>query len=308
LTLAAAVARAADPVPSVGIDDLIRSGEAWARENLDERVIEALEPIDADQFEPFWRSLQERFQGEYIVDLAALRESATNLVLELEANDATRPYSVWLRARLDYFDVADEFRLTIPAPPVEPGQPPLPPPNPSPELERRVWVRQLEARPQPAGAAVGVPRLKPVFAKRGVPEELVWLAEVESGFNRSARSPAGAVGLYQLMPATARQLGLSLKPKDERLDPEKNARAAARYLAYLDGRFRDWRLALAAYNAGEGRVQRLLDRHETKTFDAIATRLPAETQLYVPKVEAVVLRREGKALPDLPRAQGVSPH
>ncbi len=122
------------------------------------------------------------------------------------------------------------------------------------------------------------------------------MAEVESSFNPKARSPVGAAGLFQLMPATAKQNGLSLFPRDERLQPEKNARAAAQYLKYLHGRFGDWRLALAAYNAGEGRVQRLLQKHKARTFDRIATRLPAETQMYVPKIEATLLRREGLSL------------
>lgn len=301
--VAGAGALAADTELSVDVEDVMESAEQWLRDTIDERVIEAVQPADWSQFEPFWQDLQKRFQGEYVVDLAALRESATNVVLQLEQNDETRPLGTWLRTRLDYFDVADVFRLTIPAPPVEPGQPPQPAPNPAPELVRQTWRKQVEVRPQPAGSSMAVPRLKSVFAARGLPEELVWLAEVESGFNRAARSPVGAVGLYQLMPATAQRWGLSLQPKDERLEPEKNARAAAQYLQYLDRKFKDWRLALAAYNAGEGRVQRLLDRHRAKTFDDIATRLPAETQLYVPKVEAVVLRREGKALSDLPRAR-----
>ena len=122
------------------------------------------------------------------------------------------------------------------------------------------------------------------------------MAEVESSFNPRARSPVGAVGLYQLMPATATQMGLRLRPTDERTDPDKSAQAAAKYLRYLNTRFKDWRLTLAAYNAGETRVRSLLSRYKAATFDAIATRLPAETQMYVPRIEATILRREGIAL------------
>jgi membrane-bound lytic murein transglycosylase D len=140
--------------------------------------------------------------------------------------------------------------------------------------------------------------LKPVFAAQGVPPELVWLAEVESSFNPSARSPVGAAGLFQLMPPTAKSLGLAARP-DERLDPAKSAGAAARYLKYLHGKFNDWPLALAAYNLGEGRLQKLLERYRVRTFDQVATHLPAETQMYVPRIDAVLQRREGLTLAKL---------
>jgi membrane-bound lytic murein transglycosylase D len=98
------------------------------------------------------------------------------------------------------------------------------------------------------------------------------------------------------MPATAKRYGLRMSPFDQRLKPEPSARAAAKYLRYLHGHFKDWRLALAAYNAGEGTLDRLLKRHKAQTFDAIAIHLPAETQMYVPKIEATLLRREGLRL------------
>ena len=157
----------------------------------------------------------------------------------------------------------------------------------------------MKDRSRPPLAADYLPRLKQVFAAEKLPPELVWVAEVESSFNPAARSPAGAAGLFQLMPATARALSLSLRPQDERLETEKSARAAARYLRQLHGRFGDWRLALAAYNAGESRVEALLKKTKTRSFDAIASRLPAETQMYVPKVEATLRKREGIALAEL---------
>ena len=86
---------------------------------------------------------------------------------------------------------------------------------------------------------------------------------------------------------------------DEREDPEQSAHAAAKHLNHLYTRFKDWRLAIAGYNAGEGTVQNLLKRYNARSFDAIATHLPAETQMYVPKVEATVLRREGLRLAQL---------
>jgi membrane-bound lytic murein transglycosylase D len=106
--------------------------------------------------------------------------------------------------------------------------------------------------------------------------------------------------MFQLMPATAKRYGLKTAwPWDQRLSPEPSARAAAQYLRYLHGHFKDWRLALAAYNAGEGRVQDLLTRQKANSFDGIASRLPAETQMYVPKIEATLLKREGLRLSEL---------
>ena len=92
---------------------------------------------------------------------------------------------------------------------------------------------------------------------------------------------------------------VALPNPDQRLKPDQSARAAAQYLHYLHSHFKDWRLALAAYNAGEGTVDKLLRHRKTRTFDAIATRLPAETQMYVPRVEATLLRREGVTIQDL---------
>ena len=101
------------------------------------------------------------------------------------------------------------------------------------------------------------------------------------------------------MPATAKEFGLNLWPRDQRRQPEAAALAAAKYLRALHAQFGDWRLAVAAYNCGAGAVQNLLQRHHAKSFAGIATQLPAETQMYVPKVEATILHREGKELEKL---------
>lgn len=253
--------------------------------------------FDEKQLQDVCKQLQRRLQGEYVVDLAELRTIAHILLPLLESSDEAQPYAAWLRARLDYLDVANELRLTIPPP--KPDQPPPPPLQPSAIVVRKKWTEQLQREPVPPRIESLVPRLKTIFTNEGVPAELIWLAEVESGFNTKALSPSGAAGLYQLMPATAKFLELTTWPFDQRLNPEKNARAAAKYLKYLAGKFSDWRLILAAYNAGEGTVRRALEKYRAKTFDEIAIRLPAETQFYVPKVEAVIHRREGVSLPDL---------
>jgi membrane-bound lytic murein transglycosylase D len=200
---------------------------------------------------------------------------------------------------MDYLDVADEIRITIPPPTVETNQPPRPVPNPSPQRERELWMKKVSGVPWPALAKEYVPELKPIFIAQQIPPELVWVAGVESSFDPGALSPAGAAGLFQLMPDTAKRFGLSLWPRDQRFQPELSATASARYLKYLYDRFKDWRLVLGAYNAGEGTVQKLLDRYKTDNYDAIAEHLPAETQMYVPRVEALILQREGAKLEQL---------
>jgi len=288
----------ADNEPAT-LDDLMRSAEDWARDNLDPEVLEAFQSGDRQKIERLFRDLQNRFQGDYVVDMAALKEGVRTVLPLLENYEETLPYAVWLRTRLDYFDVAEDFRKSSPAPVPPPGERVQPSPNPAPGVEREIWVKKVSKRPLPKGAASLVTRLKPVFITEGVPSELIWIAEIESSFDPRARSPAGAVGLFQLMPETARRFQLSTRWPDQRLDPEPSARAAARYLAFLQGKFKDWRLAAAAYNCGEGTVQKALDRTRTKTFDGIATRLPAETQFYVPKLEATLLEREGIKLENL---------
>jgi membrane-bound lytic murein transglycosylase D len=291
---------------AVTLPEVIQFAQQWAQDNLDTNLLNTLPELDQPKARQLLRDLQQRFQGEYIVDLAPLRQAAEAALPLLEANAGTQPYAAWLRPRLDYLQIADEFRLLIPPPPVRPGEPPQPIPNPPQQAEREIWIKKVAARPWPAAARDYVPQLKPIFAGETVPPELIWLAEVESSFDARARSPAGARGLFQLMPDTARRFGLSLWPRDQRLNPDLSARASAQYLRYLHDRFADWRLALAAYNAGEGTVRKLLERHKAGSYDDIAAHLPAETQLFVPKVEALLLLREKVALANLSSPPGES--
>lgn len=275
--------------------ELLQSTAQFLQDNLDESALEAL-GVDAHRVQKFLAELQKGFQGTYVVDVAALRDTAQQILPTLEQFEETAPYAAWLKSRLDYFDVAEKLRAAANAAPV---------PKISPAIERKVWIETLTKRPMPPLAFPQIAPLKKIFSEERVPPELVWVAEVESSFNAKARSPAGAAGLFQLMPATARALDLSVGIfRDERLQPEKNARAAAQYLRQLHRRFGDGRLALAAYNAGPARVAELLKKHAARTFDDIANYLPAETQLYVPKVEATLRQREGRALSDLKWPKG----
>jgi membrane-bound lytic murein transglycosylase D len=122
----------------------------------------------------------------------------------------------------------------------------------------------------------------------GLPEELLYLAMLESGFSPTAVSRAGAVGLWQFMPATGRESGLRIDDwVDERRDPIAATHAAIGHLSYLYGQLNDWALAAAAYNAGLGRVRRTRGDSEAGYFDlTLSGRLPAETRSYVPLILA----------------------
>ena len=292
------LARAEDD--TITLPDLVQGAQQWAQKNLDTNFLNALPAADEQTVQQLFRDVQQRFQGDYVVDVASLRQTALMVLPLLESRDASQPYAAWLRAQMDYLDVADEIRLSIPPPTTVTNPPPQPAPNPPPQKERELWVNKIAGEDWPPRAKEYLPKLKPVFTAQKIPPELVWLGEVESDFDRRALSPAGAAGIFQLMPDTARRFGLSLWPRDQRYQPEPSAAAAAQYLKYLHDRFKDWRLALAAYNAGEGAVQKLLDRYKTDNYDVIAQHLPAETQMYVPRVEATLLRREGATLEQLP--------
>ncbi|HLX94507.1 MAG TPA: lytic transglycosylase domain-containing protein [Verrucomicrobiae bacterium] len=303
MLLAGSLVARADDDDTVTLPDLIQGAQQWAQENLDTNVLNALPKVDDPAVQQFFRELQQRYQGDYVVDLASLRQTAQSVLSVLESSEDTRPYAAWLKAQMDYLDVADEIRLTIPPPNVETNQPPPPIPNPPPQKERELWIKKVSVVPWPASARELVPELKPIFTAQKVPPDLVWVAEVESSFDRRALSPAGAAGLFQLMPDTAKRFGLSLWPRDQRYQAEPSATASAQYLKYLYDRFKDWRLTLAAYNAGEGTVQKLLDRYKAHSYDDIAGHLPAETQMYVPRVEAVLQQREGANLEQLAVSQ-----
>jgi membrane-bound lytic murein transglycosylase D len=288
----------------MNLDDVLDSVQSFAQENLDENVLRALQQVDRTQVEDFLKNYQTFLNGDYVLDVAQLKEAANVILPLLEAHEETQPYAAWLRSRLDYFDAAEELKALTPAPKSEPGQPVPLLPNPSFKMEQEIWIKKVSPRPWPEKAAAFVPKLKNIFVREGVPAALVWLAEVESGFDASARSPAGALGLFQLMPATAKQYGLSLWPRDQRRQTAPAAHAAAQDLKQLHEQFGDWRLALAAYNSGAGTVEKLLKRYDTKSYERIAPHLPAETQMYVPKVEATILHREGLELEKLKMPSG----
>jgi soluble lytic murein transglycosylase-like protein len=137
-----------------------------------------------------------------------------------------------------------------------------------------------------------LPMILEVFKQKGLPEELVFTAMIESGFDPIAVSRAGAKGLWQFMAPTARQYGLRVdRWLDERLDPEKSTVAAANYLKDLYTIFGSWDLTQAAYNAGEMKVIRAIKGTGTRDFWSLTNSrlLRDETKNYVPAIHAVTI-------------------
>jgi membrane-bound lytic murein transglycosylase D len=166
---------------------------------------------------------------------------------------------------------------------------------------RRTFERYLEK------SARFLPYIQNIFEERGIPGELAYLCMVESGGNPNAVSRAGAVGLWQFMPFTGRKYGLSQNTwLDERRDPFKATSAAADYLLQLYSMFSDWHLAVAAYNAGEGKIGKALSSTGARDFFELCRldatleerqRLKEETRQYVPRLIAVAkIMRNLKAL------------
>jgi membrane-bound lytic murein transglycosylase D len=131
-----------------------------------------------------------------------------------------------------------------------------------------------------------------IFKQEGVPTDLVWLAQVESGWNPYAYSWAAAKGMWQFIPSTGARFGLTQSYwVDERSDPEKSTLSAARYLKWLSTRYKgDWQLALAAYNTGEGNVDGAIARSGSRDFWRLHRGgfIAQETRNYVPAILAVV--------------------
>lgn len=132
-------------------------------------------------------------------------------------------------------------------------------------------------------ASLYFPVIEKHLIEEGLPIELRCLPIVESALNPNAISPAHAVGLWQFMPETAREQGLRIdRYVDERRDPYRSTQGALTYLRKLHERFDDWALALAAYNAGAGRVNRAIRKAQSTDFWKVREYLPRETSNYVP--------------------------
>ncbi|AFL82782.1 soluble lytic murein transglycosylase-like protein [Belliella baltica DSM 15883] len=138
--------------------------------------------------------------------------------------------------------------------------------------------------------AIYFPLFEKVLAEHNMPDDIKYLAIIESGLNPRAKSRVGAMGLWQFMPATGRMYNLQANLDiDDRMDPELSTDAAAKYLKSLYNMFGNWELALAAYNCGPGNVRKAIRRSGgKKTFWGVYDYLPRETRSYVPQFQAMM--------------------
>jgi membrane-bound lytic murein transglycosylase D len=288
---------AAAPAPSlIESDELYRAAQQLFEQLAPPEIKAQFEFPTKKEWDTFGTRFQSALEGDSLEALVAYAPQARVALTALRTLPGSEDVADWLEQRIDEIEGAKQAITPVPpSPPKPPARPgavvPKTPIQPVPHYN--LWLARLRNRPPPARAATLMPKLRAAFIAEGVPPELAWLAEAESSLNPSARSPVGAKGLFQFMPATAKAMGLGTFLPDERTDPEKSARAAARYLRALHGKFGNWALALAAYNAGEGRVTRTLAQLKANTYTAIADALPAETRMYVPKVCALIATRAG---------------
>ncbi len=162
----------------------------------------------------------------------------------------------------------------------------------------RYWIRYFQRKGRPffekalARSHRYLPKWKKIFLKKNLPQDLAYVALLESGFSAHAKSHAQAVGYWQFLKSTGKRYGLkNTWWLDERKDYLKSTIAASDYLKDLYNIFHSWELALAAYNMGESRLVALIKKHKTKDFWRLSNKsgFPQETREYIPKIMASIL-------------------
>ncbi len=191
----------------------------------------------------------------------------------------------------------ESFRVTDPeAPKVTAAEFEEIPVEINPLVEK--WIDYFQGRGRPhmerylARSTRYMKLMKTILAKNGLPEDLVYIAMIESGFSSKATSHAAAVGYWQFIRGTGKRYGLEISPMvDDRRDPVVSTQAAAEYFKGLYSVFGSWYLAMASYNVGENRVKREVMNHQSRDFWELAhkKRFPTETINYIPKFIAAKL-------------------
>ena len=173
-------------------------------------------------------------------------------------------------------------------------------------LERNRWGFQLWMKRSGAYKALITSELR----KAGLPEDLFYVAMIESGFYSTAKSQAEAVGVWQFIPTTGRTYGLQIDNFiDERQDPYRSTLAAISYLEKLYRDFGYWPLAISAYNCGESRMHSAIKTHNTVYYWNLLElgALPDETMEYLPKIYAAAILDKNNELFGIPRLKADNP-
>ncbi|GIV57965.1 MAG: lytic transglycosylase [Rhodothermaceae bacterium] len=274
-------------------------------------LLEAQAEGDADRAESVLSTamteLATLLQQPGIMDRPRVREIYRSLVAEYEryygpTDTLALPYGSIFELRAEMFALLNELDEPlledVAMPALQPMQTTIPM-----TMNRLVKSSIAYLRKEPdrhihqwlSRAETYFPMIEQIFAEEGVPDELKYLAMIESGLNPRARSWARAVGMWQFIAATGRAYGLHVDAwVDERMDPEKSTRAAARHLRDLYNRYGDWHIALAGYNCSPRCIQRAMNRARARTgreptFWDMYPYLPRETRNYVPMFIATAL-------------------
>ena len=295
---------AVDPVETllVQVDREYRAGHAeytaghleTAKKHFDRAVSLLLEgPVSVRSDERLARKFEEIVESVHTLEMAALKEGDGFTAQDAEpapideASEMTFPVDPAVKARAAQEIVATTSDLPLVLNDLVAGYINYFSSRGRPTLER-AWTRAGRYRPM----------ISRIFAEEGVPQDLIYLAQAESGFHPLALSRVGARGMWQFMASRATEYGLERNWwVDDRQDPEKATRAAARHLKDLYHQFGDWYLAMAAYNSGPGRVQSAVSRTGYADFWELYKRgvLPKETRNYVPIIVAVTIMAKNPA-------------
>jgi len=258
LSAASVPARVGSPSFSAERIETVKASPALAGPNNGAALEEALLEKPVDEIPPVIRPSQEEIRKKVILEWKELQKG---LASESEvSNDMPLVINDQVEYFLDYFQTKMPKRFSL-------------------------WLSR---------SGRYIPMIKKILNEQGLPEDLIYLAMIESGFSNKAYSRAQAAGMWQFIRETGQRYGLKVNSwVDERKDPVKSTQAAARHLSDLFKRFGSWYLAAAGYNAGEGKITRALAMYNAQNYWDITAEhrsfIKDETKQYVPKMIAAAL-------------------
>lgn len=290
-TTAQGTATRAGSFPINGIEAILDSTGLAEYAGEDDTVVESETDVEG-----IFRSAQERYEKAYecIASARAQIDTALGLLDEIRDTEDSTALTQRDEMILEFSHLMRQLGFVEQRGTVSMnGEIPL---QMNQFVEREIRSFQTVERSWFLGAyrrsGVYLPYIKARMREAGLPEQLAWLAFIESGYSPRALSPARALGLWQFIPSTGYRYGMTRdRWIDHRMDFERSTTAAIAYLRDLHAMFGDWNAALAAYNCGEGRVLRTINSQANQYMDDfwdLYVRLPQETARYVPRFHAVM--------------------